>query len=198
MDSHGRVSEMREKITSQKKLMTNLKDLALDHPGRPRGGEALVSHGQPSCHIPRPWEPMHLWPGIRAAGGEGAHGASKAAVETLKPPLDGRTPVMALSLRRVVALAIVALGLSPERVDGVSSLSAAISFVAMGGRSAARTDIVVAAMPLAQQEKDAYQFYRDGMQAQVAGDYSAALRAYAESLKLEEDPPPGDTLREQL
>jgi len=26
------------------------------------------------------------------------------------------------------------------------------------------------------------------MQAQVAGDYSAALRAYAESLKLEEDP----------
>lgn len=110
-----------------------------------------------------------------------------------------------LSLRRVVALAVVALG--------VSSLSAAISFVAMGGRSASRsrvqmqatrandksdnfidkaftvmTDIVVAAIPLAQQEKDAYQFYRDGMQAQVAGDYSAALRAYAESLKLEEDP----------
>ena len=110
-----------------------------------------------------------------------------------------------LSLRRVVALAVVALG--------VSSLSAAISFVAMGGRSGSRsrvqmqatrandksdnfidkaftvmTDIVVAAIPLAQQEKDAYQFYRDGMQAQVAGDYSAALRAYAESLKLEEDP----------
>lgn len=34
----------------------------------------------------------------------------------------------------------------------------------------------------------------DGMQAQVAGDYSAALRAYAESLKLEEDPP-RDTTR---
>lgn len=112
---------------------------------------------------------------------------------------------MALSLRRVLALAVVALG--------VSSLSAAISFVALGGRTSSRsrvqmqatrandksdnfidkaftvmTDIVVAAMPLAQQEKDAYQFYRDGMQAQVAGDYSAALRAYAESLKLEEDP----------
>eukprot|EP00435_Cladocopium_sp_Y103_P026857 s5005_g6.t1 len=116
-----------------------------------------------------------------------------------------RSLVMALSLRRVVALAVVALG--------VSSLSAAISFVALGGRTTGRsrvqmqatrandksdnfidkaftvmTDIVVAAMPLAQQEKDAYQFYRDGMQAQVAGDYSAALRAYAESLKLEEDP----------
>ena len=26
------------------------------------------------------------------------------------------------------------------------------------------------------------------MQAQIAGDYSAALRCYAESLKLEEDP----------
>lgn len=50
------------------------------------------------------------------------------------------------------------------------------------------TDIVVASMPLAQQEKDAYQYYRDGMAAQTSGDYSAALRAYAESLKLEEDP----------
>jgi len=49
-------------------------------------------------------------------------------------------------------------------------------------------DIVVASMPLAQQEKDAYQYYRDGMAAQTSGDYSAALRAYAESLKLEEDP----------
>ncbi|CAJ1361814.1 unnamed protein product, partial [Effrenium voratum] len=109
------------------------------------------------------------------------------------------------SLRRVVGLVIVALG--------VSSLSAALSFVAHGGASkpaprvqmqATRvqdksdnfidkaftimTDLVVATMPLAQQEKDAYQFYRDGMQAQVAGDYSAALRSYAEALKLEEDP----------
>lgn len=50
------------------------------------------------------------------------------------------------------------------------------------------TDIVVWAMPLAQKEKDAYQFYRDGLAAQTGGDYSVALRAYAESLKLEEDP----------
>lgn len=49
-------------------------------------------------------------------------------------------------------------------------------------------DLVVAGMPLSQQEKDAYQYYRDGMAAQTSGDYSTALRAYAESLKLEEDP----------
>merc|ERR1719270_3084470 len=49
-------------------------------------------------------------------------------------------------------------------------------------------DIVVSSMPLAQQEKDAYQYYRDGMAAQTSGDYSTALRSYAESLKLEEDP----------
>jgi len=49
-------------------------------------------------------------------------------------------------------------------------------------------DLVVANMPLSQQEKDAYQYYRDGMAAQTSGDYSTALRAYAESLKLEEDP----------
>lgn len=49
-------------------------------------------------------------------------------------------------------------------------------------------DIIVQGMPLAQQEKDAYQFYRDGMAAQTGGDYSAALRAYAEALKIEEDP----------
>lgn len=49
-------------------------------------------------------------------------------------------------------------------------------------------DILVQGMPLAQQEKDAYQYYRDGMAAQTSGDYSSALRAYAESLKLEEDP----------
>eukprot|EP00440_Ansanella_granifera_P009496 gb/GFBE01010291.1/.p1 GENE.gb/GFBE01010291.1/~~gb/GFBE01010291.1/.p1 ORF type:complete len:230 (+),score=62.56 gb/GFBE01010291.1/:1-690(+) len=50
------------------------------------------------------------------------------------------------------------------------------------------TDIVVSTMPLAQQEKDAYQYYRDGLRAQTGGDYSAALRSYAEALKLEEDP----------
>jgi len=49
-------------------------------------------------------------------------------------------------------------------------------------------DIIVQGMPLSQQEKDAYQYYRDGMAAQTSGDYSTALRAYAESLKLEEDP----------
>jgi len=49
-------------------------------------------------------------------------------------------------------------------------------------------DILVSGMPLSQQEKDAYQYYRDGMAAQTAGDYSTALRSYAESLKLEEDP----------
>ncbi|CAK0886405.1 unnamed protein product [Prorocentrum cordatum] len=37
-------------------------------------------------------------------------------------------------------------------------------------------DMVVAGMPLSQQEKDAYQFYRDGMAAQTSGDYSTALR----------------------
>ena len=36
--------------------------------------------------------------------------------------------------------------------------------------------------------RDAYQYYRDGMVAQTSGDYSAALQAYAEFLKLEEDP----------
>lgn len=50
------------------------------------------------------------------------------------------------------------------------------------------TDIIVAGMPLPQQEKDAYQYYRDGMAAQTSGDYATALRAYAEALKLEEDP----------
>lgn len=50
------------------------------------------------------------------------------------------------------------------------------------------TDILVQSMPLAQQEKDAYQAYRDGMAAQTGGDYSTALRAYAEALRLEEDP----------
>mmetsp|Transcript_53680 Transcript_53680/g.115965 ORF Transcript_53680/g.115965 Transcript_53680/m.115965 type:complete len:229 (-) Transcript_53680:70-756(-) len=49
-------------------------------------------------------------------------------------------------------------------------------------------DMLVSTMPLAQQEKDAYQYYRDGMAAQTSGDYSTALRAYAESLKIEEDP----------
>jgi len=49
-------------------------------------------------------------------------------------------------------------------------------------------DIVVQGMPLAQQEKDAYQAYRDGMAAQTSGDYATALRAYAEALRLEEDP----------
>lgn len=49
-------------------------------------------------------------------------------------------------------------------------------------------DLIVNGMPLAQQEKDAYQHYRDGMGAQTSGDYSSALRSYAEALKLEEDP----------
>eukprot|EP00930_Biecheleria_cincta_P042847 TRINITY_DN29487_c0_g1_i1.p1 TRINITY_DN29487_c0_g1~~TRINITY_DN29487_c0_g1_i1.p1 ORF type:complete len:237 (+),score=50.97 TRINITY_DN29487_c0_g1_i1:48-758(+) len=49
-------------------------------------------------------------------------------------------------------------------------------------------DILMGALPLTQTEKDAYQLYRDGLAAQTAGDYSIALRAYAEALKLEEDP----------
>merc|ERR1719401_1995670 len=48
--------------------------------------------------------------------------------------------------------------------------------------------MLVTGMPLAQQEKDAYNAYREGMASQVAGDYSSALRSYAEALKLEEDP----------
>mmetsp|Transcript_45756 Transcript_45756/g.74359 ORF Transcript_45756/g.74359 Transcript_45756/m.74359 type:complete len:237 (+) Transcript_45756:86-796(+) len=98
----------------------------------------------------------------------------------------------------------------------VAVSAATVSFVAMGGRRSGgarqsnrlalqaerrssadnfidkaftiMTDIVVSAMPFAQQEKDAYQYYRDGMASQTSGDYSAALRSYAEALKLEEDP----------
>ncbi|CAE7470178.1 ycf3 [Symbiodinium natans] len=113
---------------------------------------------------------------------------------------------MTMPLRRVLRIAAVAAG--------VFGVSAALSFVAAGGRRAApqprvqmqavsvndksdnfidkaftaMTDVVIGLIPLSQQEKDAYQFYRDGMAAQVSGDYSMALRSYAEALKLEEDP----------
>ncbi|CAE7247041.1 ycf3 [Symbiodinium sp. CCMP2592] len=112
---------------------------------------------------------------------------------------------MAAPLRRALCLAAVAAG--------IFSLSAVRSFVSAGGRPAAQprvqmqavsvndksdnfidkafttmTDVVIGLIPLSQQEKDAYQFYRDGMAAQVSGDYSMALRSYAEALKLEEDP----------
>jgi len=113
-----------------------------------------------------------------------------------------------VSMRRTLSIAAAAAC--------VFGLSAALSFVAAGGGTAPRasrvqmqatntrvvdksdnfvdkaftamTDVVIGLIPLSQQEKDAYQYYRDGMAAQVAGDYSAALRSYAEALKLEEDP----------
>lgn len=46
---------------------------------------------------------------------------------------------------------------------------------------------IVKIMPIADQEKQAYIYYRDGLSAQNNGDYSEALENYEESLKLEEN-----------
>ena len=45
---------------------------------------------------------------------------------------------------------------------------------------------IVKIMPIAEKEKKAYIYYRDGLAAQNNGDYSEALEYYQESLKLEE------------
>ena len=46
---------------------------------------------------------------------------------------------------------------------------------------------IVKIMPIAEKEKKAYIYYRDGLAAQNNGDYSEALEYYKESLTLEEN-----------
>ena len=46
-------------------------------------------------------------------------------------------------------------------------------------------ELIVKAMPVDEQEKKAYIYYRQGLNAQDSGDYSEALECYEESLKLE-------------
>ena len=46
---------------------------------------------------------------------------------------------------------------------------------------------IVKIMPIADKEKKAYIYYRDGLAAQNNGDYSEALEYYKESLLLEEN-----------
>ena len=46
-------------------------------------------------------------------------------------------------------------------------------------------ELIVKAMPIDEQEKKAYIYYREGLSAQDRGDYSEALECYAESLNLE-------------
>ena len=48
-------------------------------------------------------------------------------------------------------------------------------------------EMIVKVMPIAQNEKQAYIYYRDGLSAQNDGDYSEALQNYEESLRLEEN-----------
>ena len=46
-------------------------------------------------------------------------------------------------------------------------------------------ELIVKVMPIDEQEKKAYIYYREGLAAQDQGDYSEALECYEESLKLE-------------
>ena len=48
-------------------------------------------------------------------------------------------------------------------------------------------EMIVKVMPIAENEKKAYIYYREGLSAQDCGDYSEALECYEESLKLEEN-----------
>ena len=48
-------------------------------------------------------------------------------------------------------------------------------------------ELVVKAMPIGSEEKEAYILYRNGLSAQDCGDYSEALEYYEESLKLEKN-----------
>ena len=55
---------------------------------------------------------------------------------------------------------------------------------------------IVKVLPIAEKEKKAYIYYRDGLAAQNNGDYSEALEYYQESLLLEESPiDRGETLK---
>jgi len=49
-------------------------------------------------------------------------------------------------------------------------------------------DMILKMMPVKEQEREAFAYYRDGMSAQGDGDYAEALENYEESLKLEENP----------
>jgi len=49
------------------------------------------------------------------------------------------------------------------------------------------SESIVKIMPIAEKEKKAYIYYRDGLAAQNNGDYSEALEYYKESLMLEEN-----------
>jgi len=58
---------------------------------------------------------------------------------------------------------------------------------------------IVKIMPIAEKEKKAYIYYRDGLAAQNNGDYSEALEYYKESLLLEENKiDRGETLKNQF
>jgi len=48
-------------------------------------------------------------------------------------------------------------------------------------------EMIVKVMPINQQEKQAYLYYREGLSAQDCGDYSEALECYEESLNLEQN-----------
>jgi len=49
-------------------------------------------------------------------------------------------------------------------------------------------DLILKIMPVKEQEREAFAYYRDGMAAQADGDYAEALSNYTEALKLEENP----------
>ena len=57
-------------------------------------------------------------------------------------------------------------------------------------------DSIIKILPIADKDKKAYIYYRDGLKAQENGDYSEALEYYQESLSLEESPiDRGETLK---
>ena len=47
---------------------------------------------------------------------------------------------------------------------------------------------VVKILPASRQEKEAFNYYKEGLTAQSSGRYAEALESYYEALKLEEDP----------
>ena len=49
-------------------------------------------------------------------------------------------------------------------------------------------DILLKILPASKKEKEAFSYYRAGMNAQSRGRYSEALQNYYEALQLEEDP----------
>ncbi|NJK42162.1 MAG: photosystem I assembly protein Ycf3 [Acaryochloridaceae cyanobacterium SU_2_1] len=52
----------------------------------------------------------------------------------------------------------------------------------------AMSDVVLKIIPTDQKSKDAFNYYRAGMSAQVDGNYAKALGNYTEALELEEEP----------